>query len=379
EGPWQVHVMTALPLKALSRLFGAFNDLTIPVFLRVPSLRFYSWVFGCDLTEMQEPDLRTYRNLGDFFYRELAPGARPVAKDASLVSPSDGRVLNFGVIKGRAVESVKGLTYNLDAFLGLAPPPRRTTTTTTAEGVSRSSSIVNDEEFAQVNGITYSLENLVGGENQADASGQPIIDSASSTQQQQQQHIGGGGPPVIPGSDGRQLRPGHELYFCVIYLAPGDYHRFHSPTHWVVENRRHFAGELYSVSPYVLRMIRDLFVLNERVALLGRWRHGFMAMIPVGATNVGSIQIAFDPVLKTNTHAEIVPDGQRYREVSYRQGSPLLQGVPLGAGEEMGGFRLGSTVVLVFEAPQTFRFAIEPEQKIRMGEPLGYVQPTPIA
>jgi phosphatidylserine decarboxylase len=42
--------------------------------------------------------------------------------------------------------------------------------------------------------------------------------------------------------------------------------------------------------------VENLFVLNERVAMLGRWRHGFFGMVPVGATNVGSIKINFDQV-----------------------------------------------------------------------------------
>ena len=34
----------------------------------------------------------------------------------------------------------------------------------------------------------------------------------------------------------------NSLFYCVIYLAPGDYHRFHSPTDWDVQHRRHFPG-----------------------------------------------------------------------------------------------------------------------------------------
>jgi len=60
------------------------------------------------------------------------------------------------------------------------------------------------------------------------------------------------------------------------------------------------TGELYSVSPYMAKRLENLFVLNERVALLGRWKHGFFGMVPVGATNVGSIKINFDQVKSPN-------------------------------------------------------------------------------
>ena len=33
-----------------------------------------------------------------------------------------------------------------------------------------------------------------------------------------------------------------KLYHCVIYLGPGDYHSFHSPSEWNVSLRRHFPG-----------------------------------------------------------------------------------------------------------------------------------------
>lgn len=46
EGPWQVQIMSTLPLKALSRLWGRFNEVDIPYYLRVPGFKLYSWVFG---------------------------------------------------------------------------------------------------------------------------------------------------------------------------------------------------------------------------------------------------------------------------------------------------------------------------------------------
>ncbi|ORY03386.1 phosphatidylserine decarboxylase [Basidiobolus meristosporus CBS 931.73] len=341
-GPWQVHVFGALPLKALSRLFGSFNGVTLPVWLREPGYKFYSWVFGCNLDEMENPDLKSYPNLGDFFYRTLKPGARPI-EEGIMVSPSDGKVLHFGVVEGRVVEQIKGFTYNLDAFIGNGNGQSN-------EWINNAhvSNIADEEEFANVNGISYSLDKLLG-EN-----GEVALQSDKS----EQYHI----PP---------LKEGNELFFCVIYLAPGDYHRFHSPTNWVVKNRRHFAGELFSVSPYMVKLLSNLFVLNERVVLMGQWRHGFFAMAPVGATNVGSIKINFDKELRTN-QKEVIPQGT-YTQVSYESYSNRLGGYPLRAGDEVGGFRLGSTIVLVFEAPKNFKFNLKPDQVVRVGQKIGEI------
>ena len=38
--------MSTLPLKALSRLWGRFNEIDIPYYLRVPGFKLYSWIFG---------------------------------------------------------------------------------------------------------------------------------------------------------------------------------------------------------------------------------------------------------------------------------------------------------------------------------------------
>jgi phosphatidylserine decarboxylase len=99
-----------------------------------------------------------------------------------------------------------------------------------------------------------------------------------------------------------------------------------------------------------------LFHTNERVAFFGRWRHGFFSMTAVGATNVGSIVVNFDEDLTTNAK------GREYRERQY------FDGIEVSAGEEMGYFNFGSTIVLVFEAPVNFQFSREPMDRVRVGE-----------
>ena len=45
------------------------------------------------------------------------------------------------------------------------------------------------------------------------------------------------------------------------------------------------------------------------------------------------------------------------------------------AGEQLGGFKLGSTVVVLFEAPSDFQFIVEEGHKVLVGEALGAVFP----
>jgi phosphatidylserine decarboxylase len=81
----QVHVLGALPLRNMSRLWGYMNSLQLPVWLRPYGFRLYASAFGCNLDEIEPDDLTQYASLGDFFYRKLKTGARPVA-NAALVS-----------------------------------------------------------------------------------------------------------------------------------------------------------------------------------------------------------------------------------------------------------------------------------------------------
>lgn len=90
--------------------------------------------------------------------------------------------MHFGPVTSCKVEQVKGMTYNLQHFLGEPNWPH----------IDKSSSAKNNVCDDYVTGLLKNPENI--------------------------------------------------LYQLTIYLAPGDYHRFHSPADWTVKLRRHFQG-----------------------------------------------------------------------------------------------------------------------------------------
>lgn len=359
------------------------------------------------LNEVAEPDLHVYPNLAAFFYRKLKPGSRPLdSDDHALVCPSDGKVLQFGQIEGGNIEQVKGMTYSIDALLGKHTPASSIRSESSKSNASDETLLKQDEDFAKVNGITYTLPDFLSGQSDGSTgaghgSGPKLQVEDQSTEVSQRAVSEVRADLALgekPWYDILSPEKATSLYYAVIYLAPGDYHRFHSPANWVVESRRHFAGELYSVSPYLQRTLPGLFTLNERVVLLGRWRWGFFSYVPVGATNVGSIVVNFDKELRTNSlttdtaadHAadEAAKRGEPYvgyAEATYEAASPVLHGHALRKGDEMGGFQLGSTVVLVFEAPSSkaatgdepktgWEWAVEKGQTVRMGQALGRIR-----
>jgi len=320
-----------LPLRHVSRVWGAVNEVQLPTFLQNLVLSSYARAFGCNLDEAENPSLSSYPTLGAFFRRRLKSGVRPVA-DACLVSPADGKVLHWGVLgSGDAVEQVKGVTYSLKTFLG--------------ERLQLDASVVPACGLRDAKSTISSMTALKA---ETENASNDTEEKAHSTE------VSDSSDPSTSGS----LKTA--LHQVVIYLAPGDYHGFHSPADWTVLARRHFPGELLSVNPRVARAIANLFALNERVAYLGRWKHGFFSMTAVGATNVGSVKVDIDPQLATN---ESSWERETFHQVLWKDGAEVKK------GEYFGEFNLGSTIVLIFEAPEDFKFSLGKEGSIvKVGE-----------
>jgi len=156
----------------------------------------------------------------------------------------------------------------------------------------------------------------------------------------------------------------NELRVCVIYLAPGDYHRFHSPADCCFTSRNHVAGELISVRPNLLAWLPQLFVVNERVALTGKYqKEQFLAVVAVGATNVGSVRVYHDEKLRTNLFKDRVGSNSI---VKYDQ-------VVVGKGDSLGEFRFGSTIIVVYESPKSNIMMSKVGSKVEYGQAVSMV------
>ena len=77
------------------------------------------------------------------------------------------------------------------------------------------------------------------------------------------------------------------------------------------------------------------------------------------------ISILYVQSLQTNIDEDFQPG--EYRDKTLGGGS---DGIKLEKGERVGGFKLGSTVVLIFEAPENFQFSLTPGQRVKYGQSL---------
>lgn len=195
---------------------------------------------------------------------------------ACQISPADGRILHFGRVKNSEVEQVKGVTYSLENFLG--PQNRQgkgRTMPSPARPACQNTWIINlwdtwmclTDHVDLLQPWMYQIQKLMLIQKYS------INDLTSFTEPTRKNSVCNFKMTLdyfrrvaldlrplisswclsVDSSSFRDLllsSPENDLFHVVIYLAPGDYHCFHSPTDWRVELRRHFPGEsLFSCSP----------------------------------------------------------------------------------------------------------------------------------
>ena len=130
----------------------------------------------------------------------------------------------------------------------------------------------------------------------------------------------------------------HEGVISNFYLAPHNYHQIHSPVSGIIKKRVHIPGALWPVNDWSLNTINELFSVNERIVVYIETPNGLVAVIMVGATNVGRIKLTFED-FETNKAP------WQSKSITVNQFSEM---VPIAAGGKLGVFELGSTVIVLF-------------------------------
>lgn len=128
--------------------------------------------------------------------------------------------------------------------------------------------------------------------------------------------------------------------FATIYLSPKDYHRIHMPLDGVLTDMIYVPGELFSVNPLTTENVPGLFARNERVVCIFESEKGRFAMVLVGATIVASIETIWAGTVTP-------PAGINVQHWRYPKDAENT--VSLKKGQEMGLFKLGSTIIACFE------------------------------
>jgi phosphatidylserine decarboxylase len=125
--------------------------------------------------------------------------------------------------------------------------------------------------------------------------------------------------------------------FATLYLSPKDYHRIHTPCAGRVIRTIYEPGTLWPVNEQAVANVPQLFAVNERVTSILETEHGLVACCMVGATNVGSIRLAYRDLVTNRGGA--------------RDDTREPQPPSLDRGAHLATFELGSTVVLLVANP----------------------------
>jgi phosphatidylserine decarboxylase len=145
-------------------------------------------------------------------------------------------------------------------------------------------------------------------------------------------------------------------HYATVYLSPRDYHRVHNPIAGTLSKSEYIAGKLFAVNEGSVNAIDGLFCQNERLICHLDTSIGRVLVIFVGALLVNGI--------RTKWLQDKPSNGVHSLDKLWS----------FGKGAELGLFRFGSTVILVFPPDGIQKFSITKEQKIQMGQPLAIIK-----
>lgn len=127
--------------------------------------------------------------------------------------------------------------------------------------------------------------------------------------------------------------------FLSYYLCPTDYHRVHASFEGRLINTRHLPGEFWPVNSWSVSRVKSLYAINERVAMSFAAKEGRWTSVMIAATNVGNISATLCPEISTCERGS----GRSLKNYAG-------QNRDVAAGDEIGIFRMGSSVVLLLDA-----------------------------
>lgn len=150
--------------------------------------------------------------------------------------------------------------------------------------------------------------------------------------------------------------------FVTMYLAPYHYHRVHSPLSGRLTAARYVPGHLYSVNQTTVDLLPRLFTRNERLVCHLDTAAGPVALIFVGALNVGSVSTPWTGRIRVRKRGVVDDLALAASGVS----------VDIEKGQMIGWFNMGSTVIVLLPPDRcSWREDLVKGTRLRMGEAIG--------
>ena len=150
--------------------------------------------------------------------------------------------------------------------------------------------------------------------------------------------------------------------FATIYLSPRDYHRVHIPAAGKLLSTRYIPGDLFSVNDQTAQALPNLFARNERLVCEFESEIGNFVVVFVGAMLVAGIETVWGGY-ETPGPGAIRETDYSDRDLNYIK------------GDEIGRFKFGSTVVMLFQEDKiSWQDSLMPQTDIQMGEKIAAVK-----